>query len=204
MGIWSTQLLPRITDLVLRTPELSAWRLRCVEGLHGVVVEPGFGSGLNVAHYPPEVTKVWAVDPAVLGRKLAADRVKAATVEVEYVGLDGQTLPLEADSCDSALLTFTLCTIPDHAAALAELRRVVKPGGALHFLEHGAAPEPGVQRWQDRLTPLQKRVAGGCHLNRPIVDLIVQSGFSIDWSDARYAKGPKPMSFYTVGRAVNP
>lgn len=204
MGLWRTQMLPRLVDITLRSKEISAWRVRCVDGLAGVVVEPGFGSGLNVPHYPPAVNKVYAIDPAVLGQKLAADRVAASDVEIEYVGLDGETLPLDDDCCDSALLTFTLCTIPDAPAALAELRRVLRPEGSLHFLEHGLAPDPGVQRWQHRLTPIQKRVADGCHLNRTIVDLITTAGFTIDWSDASYAKGPKPGSFFYIGRALNP
>lgn len=203
MGLWRDQVLPRLIDVTLATGEISKWRKRCVEGLRGVVVEPGFGSGLNIAHYPDAVTRVYAIDPALVGRKLAAKRIEGSPVEFEFVGLDGQRLPLESDLCDGALMTFTLCTIPDPGAALGELRRVLKPGGTLHFLEHGAAPEPRVRRWQDRLTPLQKRVADGCHLNRPIRDLIETAGFDIDWCEQDYARGPKPASFFSVGVAVN-
>ena len=204
MGLWRTHLLPRFIDLTLGTADVAKWRRSCLKGISGVVVEPGFGSGLNIEHLPPEVTKVYAVDPAVVGQKLAARRVAASPVEIDYVGLDGQSLPLDTDSCDAGLLTFTLCTIPDSQAALGELRRVIKPGGTLHFVEHGAAPEPAVRKWQDRITPLQRRVADGCHLNRSIVDLITTAGFEIEWTEAKYVGRPKSVSYFTAGVATNP
>jgi len=204
MALWRNQILPRVIDLSLGTAEVSAWRKKCLKGIAGVVVEPGFGSGLNIEHMPSAVTKVYAVDPAVLGQKLAADRVAASSIEVEYVGLDGQRLPLDDNSCDAGLLTFTLCTIPDSAAALAELRRVIRPGGTLHFVEHGAAPDDSVKKWQDRMTPLQRRIADGCHLNRPIADLIADAGFEIDWTDASYVGRPKAVSYFIAGVARNP
>ena len=203
MGLWANQVVPRIVDVALRGDDVSKLRRRCMEGLEGVVVEPGFGSGLNVPHYPAEVTKVFAVDPSELGQKLAAKRVAASSVDIEPVGLNGELLPLDDDSCDAGLLTFTLCTIPDHMAALAELRRVIRPGGTLHFLEHGLSEDASVQRWQHRLTPMQKRLADGCHLNRSIVDDIEAAGFDVEWSDARYVGHPKPASWFTVGRALN-
>lgn len=204
MGLWSTQVLPRGIDLVLGTEDVSKWRRRCVEGLAGVVVEPGFGSGLNVPHYPSAVTHVYAVDPAVVGQKLAQKRVESSPVTVDYVGLDGERLPLGDNSCDAGLLTFTLCTIPDHFGALAELRRVIRPGGALHFVEHGLSEEPKVQKWQHRLTPVQRRIADGCHLNRSIVADIETAGFTIDWAESSYAGKPKTPSWFSVGRAINP
>ena len=204
MAIWRDQLLPRCIDIALGTSEVSAWRAKCLAGISGVVVEPGFGSGLNLPHLPPEVTKVYAIDPAVVGQKLARGRVDASAIEVEHVGLDGQKIPLDDNSCDAGVLTFTLCTIPDSAAALAELRRVIKPGGTLHFVEHGLAPDASVERWQHRITPLQKRIADGCHLNRPIADLIAAAGFEIEWTDARYVGRPKAASFFIAGVATNP
>lgn len=204
MGLWRERLLPRVVDWSLGTEAVSVWRRKCLHGITGVVVEPGFGSGLNLPHLPPAVTKVYAVDPAMLGRTLAAKRIEASPVEVQFVGLDGQRLPLDDDSCDAALLTFTLCTIPDHGAALGELRRVVKPGGTLHFVEHGAAPDARVRRWQDRLTPLQRRVADGCHLNRPILELIEAAGFRIEWSESAYVGRPKSASYFIAGVATNP
>ncbi len=204
MALWRNQLLPRLIDLTLGTDDVSAWRKKCLRGIEGVVVEPGFGSGLNLAHMPKAVTRVYAVDPAVIGQKLAAGRISASSFEVEFVGLGGERLPLEDNSCDAGVLTFTLCTIPDAGAALAELRRVIRPGGTLHFVEHGAAPDADVKKWQDRITPLQKRVADGCHLNRPIAELIADAGFAIEWIEASYVGRPKAVSYFTAGVARNP
>ena len=132
------------------------------------MLEIGFGSGLNTAHYPAAVTGVTAIEPSDLAWKLAADRLAATTIPIARSGLDGEKLPLPDDSCDTALSTWTLCTIPDVTAALDEVRRVLKPGGTFHFVEHGLAPDDKVQRWQHRLEPIQKRLFGGCHLTRPI------------------------------------
>ena len=123
---------------------------------------------------------------------------------MEFIGLDGQQIPLGDDSCDSALLTFTLCTIPDPLAALDELRRVLKPGGTLHFLEHGKAPSERVLRWQRRIDPVQKRIADGCHVSRDHPALVEAAGFELERVTAGYAKGPKPWSYFYVGKAVNP
>ena len=204
MALWREQLLPRLIDITLRNDDVGRWRAKCLVGATGVVVEPGFGSGLNLPHLPAEVTKVYAIDPAVVGRKLAAQRVAVSSAQVEYVGLDGQRLPLDDNSCDAGVLTFTLCTIPDHQAALSELRRVLKPGGTLHFVEHGAAPDATVKKWQDRITPIQRKIADGCHLNRPIVELIERAGFDVQWSESDYVGRPKFGSYFTAGVATNP
>ena len=151
-------------------------RQRVCEGLQGDVLEIGFGSGHNVPFYPGAVTSVAAVEPADVGWKLAAERVAASGVPIRRTGIDGQSLPLPDDSCDTALTTWTLCTIPDAAAALREVRRVLKPGGRLHFVEHGLAPDERVRVWQHRLEPMQKRLFGGCHLTRPIVELVKGRG----------------------------
>jgi ubiquinone/menaquinone biosynthesis C-methylase UbiE len=178
-------------------------RSRVCEGLHGHVVEIGFGSGLNVPFYPGSVTGVAAIEPADLGWKLAGKRVAASTVPIERSGLDGQSLPLPDESCDTALSTWTLCTIPDAVAALHEVRRVLKPRGTLHFVEHGLAPDEKVQRWQHRLDPLQQRLFGGCHLNRPIADLLTRAGFMITEVDVFYEKGaPKFLAADSLGVAV--
>jgi ubiquinone/menaquinone biosynthesis C-methylase UbiE len=166
-------------------------------------VEIGFGSGLNVPHYPSSVDSVAAVEPADLGWKLAAKRLAAATVPVQRSGLDGQSLPFADDSFDAALVTWTLCTIPEPSMALAELRRVLVPGGRLHFIEHGLAPDEGVRRWQRRLEPVQKRVAGGCHLTRPVQTMISDAGFHLQDVEEFYDKGaPKAFAAFTLGVAV--
>ena len=153
-------------------------------------------------HYPSDVNRVLAVDPALVGRKLAAGRVSASPVPVEYVGLDGASLPLESATIDHVLVTWSLCTIPEVDEALAEVYRILRPGGQLHFVEHGLAPEPQVAKWQDRLTPLQRRVAGGCHLNRPIDHLIEGAGLAVIELDTYQLGGPKPMSYMYEGVAT--
>lgn len=202
--VWRHEVLPRLIDTVMKSDRITEWRKRCMAGISGVVVEPGFGSGLNLPHMPPEVTKVYAIDPAVVGEKLAADRLAASPIPVEFIGLDGQDIPLPNDHCDAGLLAYTLCTIPDHDRALAELRRVIKPGGKLHFVEHGAAPDAHVKKWQDRITPIQQRVADGCNLNKPIIELIERSGFEVEWSQASYHGQPKVGTYFTAGIARNP
>src|SRR5918992_2424032 len=189
MGFYGDQVLPRFINLVCSTKTVRPLRERVCADLHGRVVEVGFGSGLNIPFYPAAVTSVAAIEPADTGWKLAGKRVSAAPVPIERTGLDGQKLPLPDDSCDAALSTYTLCTIPDVAVALAELRRVLKPGATLHFLDHGLAPDESVRRWQHRLDPLQQRLFGGCHLTRPIRDLVTEAGFTISEVDVFYEKG---------------
>ncbi len=171
MGIYGDQVLPRIINVACGLKAVEPLRRRVCAGLEGEVVELGFGSGHNVPHYPGTVSRVAAVEPADLGWKLAEKRLRAARVPVERSGLDGQRLPFEDDSFDSALSTWTLCTIPDVDQALSEVRRVLRPGGKLHFLEHGLAPDEKVRRWQHRLDPLEQRLFGGCHLTRQPVEL---------------------------------
>ncbi len=205
MGIYAEQVLPRIVNAACGMKASEPLRSRVCAGLHGQVVEIGFGSGLNVPFYPAAVTAVAAIEPADVGWKLAGKRLAASTVPIERSGLDGQLLPLPDDSCDTALSTWTLCTIPDVVAALHEVRRVLKPGGTLHFVEHGLAPDEDekVQRWQRRLDPMQKRLFGGCHLTRPIVDLLRNAGFTITEVDVFYEKGaPKFLAADSLGIAL--
>jgi len=191
MGIYRTQVLPRLIDRLLGTKDVAKDRSLTTPGLHGTIVEIGFGSGLNVKHYPAEVEKVYAIDPALVGRKLAAERVAASPAIVEYVGLDGASLPLDDESCDAALSTYTLCTIPDVSRAIAEIRRVLKPGGRFHVLEHGLARDDATAGWQGRLNPIQKRLGDGCHLDRDHAAMLADGGFEIEEHEEWFGKGPK-------------
>ena len=157
MGFYGTAVLPRLINATAGVKALDPLRRRVCAGLAGDVVEIGFGSGLNVPFYPAAVTRVAAVEPSDLGWRLAGERLRSAAVPVERAGLDGQSLPLPDGSYDAALSTWTLCSIPDAAAALAELRRVLKPGGTLHFLEHGLAPDERVRRWRLPPHPADRR-----------------------------------------------
>ncbi|HWF16200.1 MAG TPA: class I SAM-dependent methyltransferase [Acidimicrobiales bacterium] len=204
MGIYNEQVVPRLVEWTCGSSGFDKWRARTTEGLAGRVVEIGFGSGLNVPHYPPGVDTVLAVEPASVARRRAVHRIRSSPVPVEDVGLDGEALPLEDASCDAALCTFTLCTVPDPAQALSELRRVLKPNGTVHFLEHGLSPDPGVAKWQHRMEPLQRRLADGCHLTRDATTLVEQAGFVMERNEQRYVKGPKPWCWLTLGVAAKP
>src|SRR5918993_953152 len=203
MGLYRDRVFPRILDVVMNTKETRRIRAQVCEGLAGEVVEVGFGTGHNLPFLPPSVSRLRAVDPLARGRELAAARVAAATCEVEFVGLDGQRLALPDASADAVLMTWTLCSIEDPVAAVREMRRVLRPGGRVHFVEHGCSPDEGVRRWQHRCNGLQQRLAAGCNLDRDIPALLVEGGLTVEQLDTYYAKGdPKPLGWTFEGRAV--
>ncbi len=204
MGLYGEYVLPRLMNHACAGSDLIPWRADVTAGLAGRVVEIGFGSGLNLAYCPAEVDVVLAVEPVALSRRLAARRIAASRAAVEYVGLDAESLTMPDASADAALSTFTLCSVPDAGRALSELRRVLRPGGRLHFLEHGLAPDPDAAAWQRRLEPFQRRLAGGCHLTRDMPALVSSAGFVIEHLEQRYAKGPRPFSWFRLGVARNP
>lgn len=193
MGFYERQVLPRAINVALGR-SVDPVRARVTSGLSGEVLEVGFGSGRNVPHLPDAVTRLVAVDPAVVGRTLAAKRLAASHVPVEFIGLDGQALPLPDESVDHVLVTWTLCTIPDVHSALLEMRRVLRPGGALHFVEHGTSPNPKSARRQRQLGPLWGRLAGGCHLDRPIPELVGAAGFDVSGVRTYRERGPEVLS----------
>ena len=206
MGWWEDHVVPRLVDVTCGQRPIMERRREVCEGLYGRVVEIGFGSGLNLGALPAAVTRLDAVEPSDLAWKRSAARRGESTVQVERIGLDGQRIDVGDATYDAALITFSLCTVPDPERALNEVRRVLRPGGALHFLEHGAAPDEGVRRWQRRLEPIQRRMAGGCHLTRDPIALLVAAGFTPTEVESSYlAPGPgKPLGYVSGGRAVTP
>ena len=178
-------------------------RSRVCADLRGNVLEVGFGTGLNAPYYPPGVQKIMAVEPSGVCMKIARRRIARSTALVENAGLTGERLEVDSESVDAVLSTWTLCTIPNLTAALAEMRRVLRPGGALYFVEHGHSPEPKIERWQHRLEPINKRLAGGCHLTRRFPELIEDAGFAVDRLDTYYMQGePRPFGYTYEGRAM--
>jgi len=205
VGFYGDQLLPRLQDKVMDRKPARDVRARVCAGLRGEVVEIGFGTGLNAPYYPSEVAKIWAIEPSTVCVRIAQPRIAQSSTVVALAGLDGERVNLPSAEFDAVLSTWTLCTIPDLAAALAELRRLLKPGGSLQFVEHGHAPDANVADWQRRLEPLNKRLAGGCHLTRQIPEAIEQAGFVVEQLDSYYFKGePKLFGYTFEGRATKP
>jgi SAM-dependent methyltransferase len=202
---WDRHVVPRIVDKALGTEQVHEERARVCAGLQGRVLEIGFGSGLNVQHYPAAVTEVSAVEPNDDAWRLAQRRIAGGSTPVVRSGLDGQRLDEPDQSFDQVLSTFTLCTIPDHVAALGEAHRVLRPGGVIRFVEHGLAPEERIRTWQRRLEPVQRRVAGGCHLTRNPLEALAAVGFVVHDVDCGYEPGPafvKPLGYLYRGTAT--
>jgi ubiquinone/menaquinone biosynthesis C-methylase UbiE len=199
MGLYGDHILPHLVDLAMRNSQFVTYRKRMLPLAQGRVLEIGMGSGLNLPFYSSEATEILGLEPHP---KLAAmARRKHSPIAMTVLAGSAEFIPLENGCIDTAVMTWTLCSIPDAVGALREIRRVLRPGGQLLFVEHGMAPDERVSRWQRRLTPLWKRIAGGCHLDRAIPALVRQTGFEITHLETGYMQGPKAMTFMYEGRA---
>ena len=201
MQFYRTHLLPRLTHLAMRQEMLRPYRERVVSAAHGRVLEIGIGSGLNLPLYWAKVDHVIGVDPSCALLRLADEASRTSAPNTTLLEGTAEQLPLEDRSVDCAIASWTLCSVSDPHRALAEIRRVLRPGGLFSFVEHGLAPEPHIRRWQHWLTPLWRRCAGNCHLNRPTASLIERSGFRLERLVNGYAGGPKPLVFMYEGVA---
>ena len=202
MGFYSKHVLPRLVDLAMRNKEAAVLRAQWIPRASGEVLEVGIGSGLNLPYYSTEVRHVYGVDPSVELQRKAIERAPQGRIPVEFLTQSAdQLLPLPSESVDTVVVTWTLCSIPNAALALQEMRRVLKPSGRLLFLEHGRSPDANVAAWQDRLTPLWKRFTGGCHLNRKIDALVAAAGFEISELKTFYMPGPRPTTYTYQGSA---
>lgn len=204
VGLYAEHVLPRILHFAMARRLFEEQRPRCVGAARGRVLEVGFGSGFNLPHYGRKVSEVLAVEPSALSRRLAAPLVSRSPLPVRYLAPERDRLPLEDASVDSVVSTWTLCTVPDLHALLVELGRLLRPGGRLLFLEHGRSPDARVARWQDRLTPLQRRLAGGCHLNRAIPELVGAAGFALERLEEFDLAGPRVGVHMFLGSARGP
>jgi SAM-dependent methyltransferase len=202
MGLYANWVLPRLLDHAMRNQALDRYRRNTIGSARGVVLEVGVGSGLNLPLYGRVVDRVYALDPSLELLGLAHERAKDAIVPVSLVRASAEEIPFASLVFDSIVMTWTLCSIPDPVSALAEMRRVLKPGGHLLFVEHGLSPEHGVARWQHRLTPCWSWISGGCHLERKTDDLLRAAGFQINALETGYMKGPKPWTFIYEGSAA--
>ena len=204
MGFYEDQILPRGIDWGMSAERFSRLRQQYLEGVGGTVLEVGFGSGLNLPHYSSRVSHLYALDPSQLGRRLAATRIQRAPFPVEFVELEGQRIALPDRSVDAVVSTWTVCTITDPVFALKEIRRVLRPEGKYYFLEHGLSPDRRVARLQNLWNPVQKWVFGGCHVNREIDRLILNSGFKMLALQNFYMEGPKVLTYMYGGVASPP
>ncbi len=201
MGFYERVILPRLIRLALDNRFMHEQRERALAGVRGRVLEIGFGNGLNLRHYPRAVDSVVGIDPSPAAATLARKDIARCGFPVEVRTGSAEALPFADSSFDSVAMTWTLCTIPAPELALREIRRVLKPGGMLHFVEHGYAPDAGVARWQDRLNGLQQSLCGGCHLNRRIDKLIAGAGLRLTALNNFYMPGPRTHAYLYLGTA---
>ena len=203
MGFYERWIVPRLLDLAMRNRLLDHYRHQTVASARGLVLEVGVGSGLNLPLYGPAVTRVVAIDPSPELLRLASRRTADVVIPVSLLRASAEHLPLADAVFDTIVMTWTLCSIPNPMAALTEMRRILRPGGRLIFVEHGLSPEIRTARWQHWLTPYWKRISGGCHLDRKMDELIRSAGFEIDAVETGYLKGPKPWTFMYQGVATS-
>jgi ubiquinone/menaquinone biosynthesis C-methylase UbiE len=203
MGLYERWIVPRLLDLAMRNGVLDHYRQRTIETARGLVLEVGVGSGLNLPLYGPAVTHVFGLDPSPELLRLASRRAADLAIPVSLLRASAEHLPLADAVFDTIVMTWTLCSIPKPIAALTEMRRVLRPGGRLLFVEHGLSPEIRTARWQHRLTPYWRRISGGCHLDRKMDELIRAAGFQVDAVETGYMTGPKPWTFMYQGSATN-
>lgn len=202
MSLYERYVLPHLINAACGIEPLREQREKLIPMAEGRVLEIGMGSGLNLRHYDRDrVEMVWGLEPSEGMRRKARKNVERAGIEVEWLSLPGEEIPLDDNSADTIVLTFTLCTIPDWQQAVRQMRRVLKPGGALVFCEHGEAPDENVRKWQERINPVWKKVAGGCHLNRAIPACLKEGGFRIKEMETDYLSGPKLLTFNYWGIA---
>ena len=202
MGFYARRVLPHIINLAMKNRDATRLREVWVPRAHGEVLEIGIGSGLNLPFYSSEVERVYGVEPSLALQEMARRREMAGRTKVEFLSQSAEDpLPLPDQSIDTIVVTWTLCSIPDAPKALAQMKRVLKAHGRLLFIEHGRAPDPSVVAWQDRLTPIWKKIGGGCHLNRKIDQLIASAGFQIAELKTHYLPGPRPMTYTYQGFA---
>jgi ubiquinone/menaquinone biosynthesis C-methylase UbiE len=203
VGIYEHWILPRVLDFAMRQPPIMKQREKVVPLASGRVLEIGMGSGLNLSYYDKgKLEKLWGLEPSEELRELARERARAADIDVEFIGLTGEEIPMDSGQCDSVVVTYTLCTIPDAVRALREMRRVLKPGGQLIFTEHGKAPDLSVRKWQDRVNGAWGKISGGCNLNRDVPQMIYEGGLKLETVETMYLPGPRPMTYNYWGTAT--
>lgn len=205
VGLYHHCVFPYLLDLAMSSKVLRRPRQRTLAHASGRILEIGFGTGMNLQFYPPGVTRIEAIDPDVDLDRFSQPRIRSSRIDVDFHHLNAEKLPFTANSFDTVVCTLTLCSIPDVAHALEEVRRVLRPGGRFLFLEHGLAPEPSVARWQHRLNPVQNRLGGGCNLNRDTERLVAHSGLRLDQVGHYYLRGvPRFAGYMTEGAASKP
>ncbi len=202
MGFYNQYILPVCLDKACGIGPITKQRAKIVPRARGTVLEIGIGSGQNLPHYnPAHVDKIIGVDPDDYIWKRSAARREACTIPIERIGLSGEAIPLCDDLADTVVVTYSLCTIPDPVAALSEMKRIVKPGGEILFCEHGKAPDAGVHQWQNRIDPVWKYIAGGCHSGRDIPALLQAAGLTLTDLQQMYIPGPRVLSYNYWGVA---